>query len=156
MRAQGEGGGQAFPSPFFNDTRAHEGMTLRQWYAGKAITGAAWLNVSPGWIAHRAVQIADALILEEEKPSPATGAAEREARAPARLPRPIGELRRENPEAEAARRWFQDSTYDSDGVVIAQVEEDQDLVERLIGFGYTREPEESSPEDDVEARRRML
>ena len=64
---------QAFPgkeeSAFGQDTGHYYGMTLRDYFAAKVITG-AYQNVSPGSqseLAKRAYEIADAMLNQREK-----------------------------------------------------------------------------------------
>ena len=55
----------AFPALHLN---AHQGMTLRDYFAAKVITG-AWQTISPGSqseLAKRAYEIADAMLKQRE------------------------------------------------------------------------------------------
>ena len=59
----------AFPKPTEMDYRTQDGMSLRDYFAAKVITGAVQ-TVSPGSqseLAKRAYQIADAMLEQREK-----------------------------------------------------------------------------------------
>ena len=61
-------GGQAFPTG--NPTHGgHEGMTLRQWYAGQALAGSNWdkTGLDEKGVAELCFVIADAMLAEGAK-----------------------------------------------------------------------------------------
>ena len=65
-------GGYAFPRPNFVDVPCRSGMTLRDWFAGHALTEAAsqhdWTRPDyAGRVAAQAYAYADAMLLEREK-----------------------------------------------------------------------------------------
>jgi hypothetical protein len=63
---------KAFPRPVGNNGMTHyedhyendaqDGMTLRQWYIGRALTGMAAANISPSIAAAYAIKYADAVL----------------------------------------------------------------------------------------------
>lgn len=63
MSLKQKDGGSAFPIPHYS---SHSGMTLRQWYAGQALSGLTHLPTSNENIAALAFRYAD-LMLEFER-----------------------------------------------------------------------------------------
>jgi len=65
-------GGRAFPRPasHASDTH-HDGMSLRDWFAGQAMGGQLnnidWDQISPSFIAETSYEIADAMLKERNK-----------------------------------------------------------------------------------------
>ena len=64
----------AFPRPTTDNSPGHEGMTLRDWFAGQVAAGFATATVAPGTrvptatdAAQFAYRVADALLAEREK-----------------------------------------------------------------------------------------
>lgn len=68
-------GGQAFPRTPTDLYDGHAGMTLRQWYAGQALSGMLAHGMGPNspWVDHPpsaarwAYELADAMIAEDDK-----------------------------------------------------------------------------------------
>lgn len=62
------GDGPAFPRSFFTDTSGNDGMSLRQWLAGQALSNLASIeNLSPDKAAAWVVEFADATLKELAK-----------------------------------------------------------------------------------------
>ena len=66
------GGGTAFPLVYDDETKGtreiHSGMTLRDWFAGKAMQGlCAGNSTNPQQIAQAAYIVADAMLKERSK-----------------------------------------------------------------------------------------
>jgi len=65
MAGQDRHGGPAFPAPVFYDEKVigtHDGMTLRDWFAGKAVGVLPGDVANPEQLADDAYLIADAMI----------------------------------------------------------------------------------------------
>lgn len=65
-------GGQAFPQPVFVSAEGHEhvaypGMTLRDYFAAKAMQALIGVQVSSMHVASEAYQIADAMLAAREQ-----------------------------------------------------------------------------------------
>lgn len=66
-----EGGGTAFPLVYDDETKGtreiHAGMTMRDWFAGKAMQGLMDAAMPMPEIAQAAYQMADAMLKERNK-----------------------------------------------------------------------------------------
>ena len=58
-------GGPAFPSDYIPGTATTPGMTLRDWFAGQALTGAVQFGENPRRLADRCYEIADAMLAKK-------------------------------------------------------------------------------------------